>query len=166
MRREPKRVTLLLAAYSFTLLCACGAPAAYAAQAAGGWKPTKPVELIAMNAPGGGSDRILRIMINVIQAQKQVPAAVNVVNKPGCGGAVAYSYLNNHPGDGHYLLIANKSLLTNHLIGAGPSYTEFTPIVNLFNEYISVTVKPDSPLRSGRDLVERLKKDPGALSFG
>ena len=166
MREEFKAAAFVRAACSLALLCACGAPSAFAAQAAAGWKPTKPVELIAMNAPGGGSDRILRIMINVIQAQKQVPVAVNVVNKPGGGGAVAYSYLNTHPGDGHYLLIANKSLLTNHLIGAGPSYTEFTPIVNLFNEYISVTVKPDSPLRSGRDLVERLKKDPAALSFG
>jgi putative tricarboxylic transport membrane protein len=105
-------------------------------------------------------------MINVIQAQKQVPVAVTVVNKPGGGGAVAYSYLNNHPGDGHYLVISNKSLLTNNIIGSGQSYTEYTPIVMLFNEYISVTVKPDSPLKTGRDLVDRLKKDPGALSFG
>ena len=31
------------------------------AQAQPAWKPEKPVELIAMNAPGGGPDRILRI---------------------------------------------------------------------------------------------------------
>jgi putative tricarboxylic transport membrane protein len=137
-----------------------------AASAPAAWKPVKPVELIAMNAPGGGSDRILRIMINVINAQKQVPVAVNVVNKPGGGGAVAYSYLNTHAGDGHYLLIANKSLLTNNIIGSGPSYTEFTPVVSLFNEYISVTARPDAAIRTGRDLVDRLKKDPGALTFG
>ena len=130
------------------------------------WKPQKPVELVAMNAPGGGSDRILRIMMTVMQAQKTLPVAVNVVNKPGGGGAVAYAYLNTHPGDGHYLLVANKSLLTNNIIGKGPSYTEFTPVVNLFNEYISVTVKPDSPIRTGRDLIERMKKDPTSLSFG
>lgn len=64
------------------------------------------------------------------------------------------------------MVLASKAILTNHLVGRGPSYTEFTPVANLFSEWISVTVKPDSPLKTGRDLVERLKKDPAALSFG
>lgn len=136
------------------------------AQAQTAWKPERPVELIAMNAPGGGSDRTLRIMSRIMQQTQLVPVAVNVVNKPGGGGTVAYNYLNTHPGDAHYLQLASKSLLTNHIAGNGPSYTEFTPIAFLFGEYISVTVKPDSPLKSGREIIERLKKDPGALTFG
>jgi putative tricarboxylic transport membrane protein len=148
---------------SLLALCAglaCGAHAQTA------WKPERPVELIAMNAPGGGSDRTLRIMSRIMQQTQLVPVAVNVVNKPGGGGTVAYNYLNTHPGDAHFLQLASKSLLTNHIAGNGPSYTEFTPIAFLFGEYISVTVKPDSPLKSARDIVERLKKDPGALTFG
>ena len=136
------------------------------AQAQTAWKPERPVELIAMNAPGGGSDRTLRIMSKIMQQTQLIPVAVNVVNKPGGGGTVAYNYLNTHPGDAHYLQLASKSLLTNHIAGNGPSYTDFTPIAFLFGEYISVTVKPDSPLKSGRDIIERLKKDPGALTFG
>lgn len=148
---------------SLLALCAglaCGAHAQTA------WKPERPVELIAMNAPGGGSDRTLRIMAKIMQQTQLIPVAVNVVNKPGGGGTVAYNYLNTHPGDAHYLQLASKSLLTNHIAGNGPSYTDFTPIAFLFGEYISVTVKPDSPLKSGRDIIERLKKDPGALTFG
>jgi putative tricarboxylic transport membrane protein len=136
------------------------------AQAQTAWKPERPVELIAMNAPGGGSDRTLRIMSRIMQQTQLVPVAVNVVNKPGGGGTVAYNYLNTHPGDAHYLQLASKSLLTNHIAGHGPSYTDFTPVAFLFGEYISVTVKPDSPLKSGREIIERLKKDPGALTFG
>lgn len=34
------------------------------------------------------------------------------------------------------------------------------------DEYIGVAVRADSPIRSGKDLVERLKKDPNAHSFG
>lgn len=130
------------------------------------WKPEKAVELIALNAPGGGGDRILRIMSSIMQERRQLDVPANVVNKPGGGGAVAYAYLNQHPGDGHYLVLASKSILTNHVAGRGPSYTEFTPVAFLFGEYISVTVKPDSPLRTGKDIVERLKADPSALSFG
>ena len=130
------------------------------------WKPERPVELIAMNAPGGGSDRTLRMMAKILTEGKHSPVALNVVNKPGGGGSVAFAYLNQHAGDGHFLQLASKSMLTNHIAGNGPSHTEFTPLAFLFGEYVSVTVKPDSPLKTGRDLVERLKKDPTALSFG
>jgi putative tricarboxylic transport membrane protein len=130
------------------------------------WKPDKAVELIAPNAPGGGADRILRIMAKVLQEQRYVEVPVAVVNKPGGGGSLAYAYLNQRPGDGHYLVLGSKNILTNNIAGLGPSYTEFTPLAVLFNEYISTTVKPDSPLRNGRDLIERLKKDSAALSFG
>jgi putative tricarboxylic transport membrane protein len=136
------------------------------AQAQPAWKPEKAVELIAMNAPGGGSDRILRILAAIMQERRHLEVPVNVVNKPGGGGSVAYAYLNQHAGDGHYLQLASKSLLTNNIAGRGPSYTEFTPVAFLFGEYVSVTVRPDSPLKSGKEMIERLKKDPGALTFG
>ncbi len=129
------------------------------------WKPTKAVELVAINAPGGGSDRILRLMVKVFQDQKAMDVPVNVVNKPGGGGAVAYAYIAQQT-DGHNLVLANKSMLTNNIVGRGPSYTEFTQVVGLFTEYISVTVKPDSPIKGGADLVERLKKDINSLSLG
>jgi putative tricarboxylic transport membrane protein len=155
-------MTAVLKAGSVALFVALAADA----QAQTAWKPERPVELIAMNAPGGGSDRILRIMAKIFQEGRLVGVPMNVVNKPGGGGSVAYAYLNQHQGDAHYLQVASKSLLTNNIAGKGPSYTEFTPIAFLFGEYISVTVKPDSPLKSGRDIVERLKGDPGALTFG
>ena len=130
------------------------------------WKPERPVELIATNAPGGGSDRILRLMIKVLQEKRYVPVPVNVVNKPGGGSAVAYNYVNQFPGNGHYLVMGSRSLLTNHIAGHGPSYTDLTPVVHLFDEYIAVTVKPVSPIRSGKELLAFMKRDPTAVSFG
>lgn len=129
------------------------------------WKPVKPVELVAINAPGGGSDRILRLMVRVFQEQKAMDVPVNVVNKPGGGGAVAYAYVQQQS-DGHALVLANKSMLTNNIVGRGPSYAEFTPVANLFGEYISVTVRPDSPLKTGGDVVAALKKDVTSLALG
>ena len=97
------------------------------------WKPDKAVELIAPNAPGGGADRILRIMAKVLQEQRYVEVPVAVVNKPGGGGSLAYAYLNQRLGDGHYLVLGSKNILTNNIAGLGPSYTEFTPLSVLFN---------------------------------
>jgi putative tricarboxylic transport membrane protein len=149
---------------SFAAGCAL-LPGAGAFAAEPAWKPIKAVELVAINAPGGGSDRILRLMVKVFQEQKAMDVPVNPVNKPGGGGAVAYAYINQQS-DGHHLVLANKSMLTNHIVGRGPSYTEFTPVANLFGEFISVTVKPDSPIKSGVDLIERLKKDVTSVSLG
>lgn len=131
-----------------------------------GWKPEKAIEIIATNAPGGGSDRIIRLMAKVMQQRKDLTVPISIVNKPGGGGSVSYAYLNQHPGDGHFVVLGSKAILTNNIVGRGPSFTELTPVAHLFNEYVSVTVKPDSPLKSGKDLIERLRQDPGALSFG
>lgn len=165
------RMAALMGAHAGRALAVCVAAGLWsgidlAGAAATAWKPEKAVEIIAVNAPGGGSDRIARMMAKVLQEGRLIETPVNVVNKPGGGGSVAYAYLNQHPGDGHYVVLASKAILTNHLVGRGPSYTEFTPVANLFSEWISVTVRPDSPLKTGKDLVERLKKDPTALSFG
>jgi putative tricarboxylic transport membrane protein len=130
------------------------------------WKPSKPVELIATNAPGGGSDRIGRIMIKIMQDRKLVPTAINLINKPGGGSAVAYNYLNQFPANGHFLVMGSRSLLTNHIAGHGPNPADFTPVVHLFDEYIAVTVKPVSPIRTGKDLLSFMRKDPTAISFG
>jgi putative tricarboxylic transport membrane protein len=130
------------------------------------WKPVKPVELVATNAPGGGSDRIGRIMIKIMQDRKLVPTAINLVNKPGGGSAVAYNYINQYPGNGHFLVLGSRSLLTNHIAGHGPNPAEFTPVAHLFDEYIAVAVKPLSPIRTGKDLLSFMKRDPTAISFG
>ena len=130
------------------------------------WKPEKAVEMVVINAPGGGSDRIARMMSTVMREKKLIDMPLNVVNKPGGGGNVAYTYLSQRPADGHYLSVGGKSILTSHIAGRGLNYTEFTTVAHLFGEYISVVVKPDSPIKSGRELIERLKKDPSSLSFG
>lgn len=130
------------------------------------FKPDKPIELIATNAPGGGSDRTLRIMAKVMQQRRDFTVPVNIINKPGGGGNVAYAYLNQHPGDGHYAVLGSKAILTNNIVGRGLSHTELSPIAHIFGEFVSVTVRPDSPLKSGKDLIDRLRADPAALSVG
>ena len=130
------------------------------------WKPDRPIEIVATNAPGGGSDRIGRILIKIIQENRYVPTPINLVNRPGGGGSVAYNYINQHPGNAHFLVMGSRSLITNNIAGHGPSYTELTPVSYLFDEYIAVTVKPVSPIRTGKDLISFMKRDPTAMSFG
>ena len=132
-----------------------------------GWQPDRNVEIVINTGPGSGQDATGRFMQKLLQQLKLVPTSTAVVNKPGGGGAIAYGYMNQHAGDGHFVAIASKSLLTNHIMGRTPvTYTNLTPLAILFEEYISVSVKADSPIKDGRDLLERMKKDPTSLSFG
>jgi putative tricarboxylic transport membrane protein len=130
------------------------------------WKPEKAVEIVVNTPPGNGPDRTAREIQGILQDKKFLDVPITISNKLGGGGAVAYSYLATRPADGHTLMIASKALLTNHIAGRGPSYAEFTPLAHLFAEYMIITVKPDSPIRGGKDLVERVKKNPASVSFG
>lgn len=146
---------------------ACAAFAVATAAHAQGWQPEKNVEIVINTAPGSGQDNTGRFMQKLLQEARLVPTSITVANKPGGGGAIAYGYLNQHAGDGHYVAIASKSLLTNHIMGRTPvTYSQLTPLAILFEEYISVAVRADSPIKDGRDLLERMKKDPTSLSFG
>jgi putative tricarboxylic transport membrane protein len=129
------------------------------------WKPEKPVEIVIGTSPGGPQDRTGRLIQKLLQEGKLVSTPVNVVNKPGGGGAVGLNYLNQHPGDGHYLMVNALSLLTNHITGKSTlSYADFTPIAVMGVENVGLTVRADSPLKSPKEVLDRLRKDPGSLS--
>lgn len=131
------------------------------------WKPDKAVEVIVGVAPGGALDITARDIQRVLQNGQFVPTPVTVVNKPGAGSAVAWNYLNQHQGDGHYISISAPNLLTNALVGSNPlKYTDVTPIAMLFSEYIACSVRSDSSIRSGQELVKRLREDRASLSIG
>ena len=131
------------------------------------WKPEQTVELIVGTAPGSGPDRSARLMQKIFQDGKYFAVSVVVVNKPGAGGAVSGSFVHNATGNGHYVLMAGKGLVTGDVMGRLPfPYTELTPLTHLMDEYIGLAVKADSPIKSGRDLLDRLRKDPTAHSLG
>ncbi len=130
------------------------------------WSPSRNVELVVGAGPSGGNDRTARVIQRILQDRKLVSVPVIVVNKPGAGGVVAQNYLNTHQGDGSFLMITNPAILTNPLTGVGTAtYTEVTPVAQLFTEYVMLVVRADSPLKTGKDVLERLSKDPGALSL-
>lgn len=131
-----------------------------------GWKPERPVEMVLSCAPGCGPDNTARAMQRIFQAHRQLlDVAFNVQNKPGGNAVVARNYLKQFEGNGHYLFHMDKGALAGHVLGRY-DYTELTPLAILFGEYIGIAVKADSPIKSGRDLIERLKKDPTAHTVG
>ena len=129
-----------------------------------GWQPTKPIEINAPTTPGGSVDLTARLLQRILQDAGLVKVPVSVINKPGGGGAVSIAYLNQHPGDAHFVAINTPNILANDINGRAIRYTEVTPIATLASQYTVLAVRVDSPVKNGKDLIERLRKDPASLA--
>lgn len=131
------------------------------------WKPATPVEIVVPNAPGGGNDAVARLLQRTWQERKLTPTAGVVVNKTGGGGTVALNYIAQKPNDAHAMAIVSITQQLNYIVGASAlRHRDFTPLAVMIGDFIGYAVRADSPITSGKDLVERLKKDPASLSAG
>jgi putative tricarboxylic transport membrane protein len=140
---------------------------ASSATAAAAWAPDKTVELVVPSGTGGGNDKTVRVMQQLIQQKKLASVPMTVLNKPGGGQAVTYAYLKQHAGDGHVLASATMNMLTNRIMGTNPlSYRDLTPVVQLTRYYLTFAVRADSPIRTFKDVEARLKSDPQTITFG
>ena len=131
------------------------------------WAPQKNVELVVPTAPGGTNDKLARAIERTMVASKLVGTSVTVVHRAGGGNQIAYSYVSQHAGDPHYLLMGTSTMITAHAMGTSKvSYSDFSPIASIFNDYVVLTVNPNSPLKTGKDVVAKMKTEPQAVSIG
>ena len=130
------------------------------------WQPSRPVALVVGAAPGGSIDLTARLLQRTWDQQKVVRTPVVVINKPGAGQGIAWSYMIEKGGDGHAVAMGGPSLASNPVLGTHTiGYRDVTTIALLFDDYMAFVVRADSPLKSMRDVIDRLRKDPGALSI-
>jgi putative tricarboxylic transport membrane protein len=130
------------------------------------WKPSKPIEIVIGNAPGGAMDRLARLAEGWMKSGGLIDSRSVVLPKPGGGSAVALAYLKSRTGDPHTLLAVNTLLISNNLLGRSElKYTDFTPVSILYEEPMVFAVKGNSPIKDAVDLANRLKRDPSSLSF-
>jgi putative tricarboxylic transport membrane protein len=135
--------------------------------AAEAWKPSKPITFIVANAAGGTGDRTVREIQRVVQTHRLMDVPIVIVNRPGGNGTLAMNQLAASRGDGHVLLLVSGANLSAHIAGLTPHvHTDFSPVAIIMDEYFGVNVRPDSPVASIADLLNRLRKTPDALSFG
>lgn len=125
------------------------------------WRPSRNVEIVVQAGAGGASDRTARTMQKIMQDKRLIESPVTVVNKAGGGGALAYNYVNQHAGDGHFVLMTSNTLMTSHVMGQSPfRHTDFTPLAILCTEYTVFVVRADSPYKDGKALLTKLVSSP------
>jgi putative tricarboxylic transport membrane protein len=131
-----------------------------------GWKPERSVELVIPTSPGGSNDIAGRTIHRLWSDLKLLPVPSSVVNRSGGEHIVAYTYVQQRTGDPYLIGLMSTPMLVNPIEGRTQlTHEDVTPIAYLITEPMVAVVRADSPIKTGRDLVEALRKDPRALSI-
>ena len=150
-------------AASAALILSMLAPAGNAA--AEGY-PAKPVRLIVPFAAGGPTDVIARIVAQKLS--ESFGQQVVTENIPGAGGNTGVTMVARAPADGYTILVVSTGFIVNPSMYAKISYDpvkDFAPITLVAASPNVISVNPDFPAKSMKELVELVKANPGKYSF-
>ena len=117
--------------------------------------------------PGGGWDGTGRALGKALIEAKAADT-VQYDNKGGAAGVIGLAqFANASKGDEHALMVMGAVMLGGIITGKPPvSVTQATPLARLTSEYNVFVVPAASPLKSMKDVVEQMKKDPGSVKWG
>jgi putative tricarboxylic transport membrane protein len=150
------------------LLAVCfmvSAIAGAGAQAAG--YPDKPIEMVVAGNPGGGLDILWRALDSALHETKILNQAFVIKNMGGAGGNLAKTYIHQRKGDPYHIYVESNRIYVAKITGTTElDHTSVTPLGRLMTEYLVWAVRTESPFKTARDVFDKLKGNPSAVSFG
>jgi putative tricarboxylic transport membrane protein len=127
--------------------------------------PSKPLEFVVHTSAGGGTDIFGRVVAEIIAREKLLSQPINVLNRAGGGGAIAYTYVKSKRGDPHTVaVVATLAMITQTLrpeLDLGME--NFTPVAFMAQDPQAVMVPADSPYKTLKDLIDAGRKSPEAV---
>ena len=163
--RWPARARWLGLVGVLAVLCGCkpaGSPGTTPSPAAN--YPTRAITLICPWAPGGGTDRLSRLVAD--QLQQRLGQPVVVVNRTGGSGAAGHSAGALAKPDGYTLTMGTFELSTMHWMGISQlTWKDFTPIVQLNGDAAALLVRHDAPWKTLSEFLDHIRKNPGAIKM-
>ncbi len=117
--------------------------------------------------PGGGWDTTGRALGKALQ-EAGVAASVSYDNKGGAAGAIGLAqFVNGSKGDANAMMTMGAVMLGGIITGKPPvSLSQATPLARITSEYNVFVLPADSKLKTMKDVVEQMKKDPGSVKWG
>jgi len=128
-------------------------------QTAAAWEPKKPVEFIVMAGKGGGADKAVRFMQNIIAKHKFSSKPFTPINKPGGSGAEALIYVKGAADPNHTIMFTLNSFYTTPLRqpGLNVDISKFTPIGRMAEDTFLLWVNSDSGINDIEEFVAAAK---------
>jgi tripartite-type tricarboxylate transporter receptor subunit TctC len=127
--------------------------------------PERTVDLVIPYPAGGGIDLLLRALAEGLSAHFKQSFIVS--NRTGAGGAIGVAYVARSTPDGYTLLFvpALAYSVLPLMQSVGYDAKSLAPICQTFENQMALIVRPDSPLRSVRDVVELARASPDKASY-
>ncbi|CAN5148951.1 tripartite tricarboxylate transporter substrate binding protein [soil metagenome] len=123
------------------------------------------LKIMAPASPGGGWDGTARSMQQALMASG-IAKSVQVTNVTGAGGTIGLAQLINAKGDGSQLMVNGFVMVGAILLNKSPvNLSQTTPIARLTAEALVIVVPTDSPIKTAKDLAERVKADPAKVTW-
>jgi tripartite-type tricarboxylate transporter receptor subunit TctC len=127
--------------------------------------PNRPIQFIIPWAAGGGGT----INAQALQPhfEKAINGSIQVINKPGGGGTIAWNYIANSPPDGYTTGIANQSfILTQYTTRTGVNYKKVDPLLMVVDMSGALAVRADAPWKTFKEYISYAKANPGKVQMG
>lgn len=126
--------------------------------------PSRPLRILVGTAAGGSPDIVSRLIGEKLS--ERLGQSVVIENLTAGAGAVMYQTVAKSAPDGHTLGMITagyppQALLRRNL----PAASDFSYVTLVCGYPMVYAVKPDSPIRSFGDLLERAKADPGKITY-
>ena len=161
------RRLLRIAAATFAIALTVSACSGSSSPAGGGGFPDKDLTLIAASDPGGGLDLAARAVQEAMQKEQLLNVGMTVEGIGGGGGNPARAALLKRPDDGYTVVAESNRVFLNPLTGTTDMQpSDFVPVAKLMTEYLVWVVKGDSKWASASQVLDALKTDPRAATFG
>ena len=129
--------------------------------------PQKSIEMVVAGAPGGGLDLLCRAMDAVLHETKLLMQPFVIKNMGGAGGNVAKAYTHQRKGDAHTVYVESNRVYLAKIVGTTElNHNDVTPLGRIMTEYLVWVVRADSPFKTARDILDKLKANPTSVTFG
>jgi tripartite-type tricarboxylate transporter receptor subunit TctC len=130
--------------------------------------PEQPINMIVAFAPGGGTDLVARAIAPYIERYLGDGAKIAVLNRPGAGGAIAFSALANAAADGYTIGFINTPNVLTIPIERKTDFTwqRFDLLGNVVDDPGNFAVHAEGPLKNLAELAAYAKANPNAVSVG
>jgi len=127
--------------------------------------PTRPVEMTVPFGVGNAADVTARHLADGMA--KRLGVAVLVVNRPGAGGAVAFTHVTQQQADGHSIGYITTTISTSYYSGnISFDYTAFAPVARVTIETPVLVVRADAPWRTVEEMVDDARNNPDKFRIG
>ncbi len=121
--------------------------------------PTRPIQVVIPNPPGGGTDTLGRLILNA--TTKKTGWNLVAVNKPGAGGAIGLDLTARSAPDGYTIALGETSnLAVNPSLYKKLSYNpskDFSPVLLVGTVPLVMIVPGNSPYKAAAEFIAAAK---------